>query len=218
MVRAFLRISDKYTMDEIRKEALYHLNIYAPDNTEDWDAIFTGSTSCISYEPWEEIDIANNTREPDLQHIHAVALYNCCHLPTKTLILGGIDMYSDARIELSRDDLVACVTARERLRIATSDILKQALRCNLSYTCTGSNCFTARNSAIHSWRDMDLPLYDPLAMTEVDARTRYQVAGVCEPCVEVLVGLHQTARQNILDKLPTYFEEEPEETDVNPQA
>ncbi|PSR72594.1 hypothetical protein PHLCEN_2v11587 [Hermanssonia centrifuga] len=68
MVRAFLRIGDKYAITEIQNEALRQLEIYAPEDIENWDTLYSSDHTCMTFHSMEHIDIENNTQDPSLQH------------------------------------------------------------------------------------------------------------------------------------------------------
>ncbi len=210
-LRAFLRLGDKYAPEEIYAEAMHHLNNLAFRTVQDSNTFYYGdsSTSCISdahLDPWEVVDIANNTKDPDLQRIHIGALYCCCQIPLKKLLYGVKDS-NGARVKLCSEDLLSCLVARERLHVVLCEALDKAPCDALSSDCQSLNaCRDARDAIVSCMRIWDRELeHHPLGMDKGFLKDISEQSQMCTLCTQLLLVQYAAACQKILDHLPAFF-------------
>ena len=115
VLQALLLLSHKYSADDIRKEALFQLELIFPKTVEAWDArlkhadkagaihtLYNPKTDCIA--------AVNTARTLDLPRLQAAALYDCCQLDAEDLITG-IVREDGRRDRLDEEDVIFCVRA-----------------------------------------------------------------------------------------------------------
>ncbi|PIL26525.1 hypothetical protein GSI_12283 [Ganoderma sinense ZZ0214-1] len=206
---ALARLSHKYQIHDVEKQALDLLRETYVDDFDKWYFAFPSFTdSSVSLPYTHCIGVVNIARLTNTPSLLPSALYFCCALGSDLLDSWKRE---DGCIEhLSIDDLKRCFTAKGRLCHRRVKMMYEVFEDRVSTGCLQANkcCAALREMALSITREKLPPVAHCEALTgwENLICTKVCLYPVCLQCKEELHMRDVRARRELWDKLPEIFE------------
>lgn len=122
-----LTLGDKYDFADLRDDGLKVLEGLFPQDISAWDLTYKDRKCCwghaLTHDEDDFVDMACTVKNLNLPGLHARILYSCCSLSLPRLTCGLLGE-SDKKPTLCNEDLVRCLTGRERLLEAWLDMVQ----------------------------------------------------------------------------------------------
>lgn len=214
VIESLLRTSHKYRVEKIHQESLFYLEKLLPGDIVAYDTLHSeGATPPLVCEPADYIAMATLTRELQMPVLRQRALYNCCQMPTMTLITGAWHAARGVSIKLSDDDLALCVgRGRTRLTYATGLLLDKVFTMSRPACETPQHCTSYLLQAYPMTRTIaGSTHYGPLNKQVIDAWLdkvgckMYPDTRLCAACLQCLKTHATHWRGEVLGDLNWYF-------------
>lgn len=210
-----MRLGHKYQLKDIIVDAAGYLEDHYTPNFKKWMRRRTGAheeklriseSDEAAGAVFEAVNIARLTSKPA---ILPLALYRCCQHSLRDLIYGIARSAGGGDIvRLAPDDVLRCVSARDRLSRASSRTLAHVMHCaecapgcEEPDTCEGN---MARLRATFEEMREDLSTVDALAGLETQLGTLADLPcwqRLCHECSGLLVAQHQVKQRETWDGL-----------------
>lgn len=191
-MRAFLRLGEKYDIDEVRNEAWRQLRFRIPEDLK---------KSRIIPEA-EAIDMANHTASLTPTWAHDAALLSCCYATPQALVYGCA-LPDGTHVQLSKENLRSCIAGQRRLSISLRKIFSSIQDCPTS--CEDDiDCRWFRSYVLEAWWDRE-EFCNALNFEETGMFKDLIVQGMCDLCMEDTRTWLLKERQKLLDTLHEMF-------------
>lgn len=191
-MRAFLRLGEKYDIDEVRNEAWRQLRFRIPEDLK---------KSRIIPEA-EAIDMANHTTSLTPTWAHDAALLSCCYATPQALVYGCA-LPDGTHVQLSKEHLRSCIAGQRRLSISLSKIFGSIRDCPTS--CEDPyDCRVIRSDVLEAWWDRE-EFCNALNFEETGMFKDLIAQGMCDLCIEDTRTWLLKERQKLLDTLHEMF-------------
>lgn len=183
------------------KRGLHRLQEMLPSDVTKWDLIWISQQR---EHDLNAIGMANMARLLKKRTLHARALYRCSRLSTAVLLNGCLGA-DGTKEELCREDLVACLDARESLRslhvtLKSCDIFDDSI---FESSCTKCDLSPLRKQLLEAAADWKHDfLGDRFWATDFLEDCGY----LCATCTEAISQRHRFGCQNALNGLPNTFQ------------
>ncbi|KZT07954.1 uncharacterized protein LAESUDRAFT_698022 [Laetiporus sulphureus 93-53] len=210
VVAALARLSQKYQMERIRKEAVKRIKTCFCDDLKTWlEVCRIRGSSVMSFEIADAIEAVNLARLMNMDSMLPLALYLCCQLDTKYLV-HGVARADGTTEQLHPDDVARCVEGRRHLLHCNVLMGMQISRRDVSYKCENReicmDCLECTNNGvwIAGGFDSRLDHCGVFDSWEQWIRKR-EINDLCENCNLMVRGRLFLAQQRVWMKLPQYM-------------
>lgn len=210
VLQILLTLGEKYAAEDIRKEALFQLELIFPKRVHEWDRRTDSSDKVGAihtlYDPTLDcIAAVNVSRTLDIPTLRAAALYDCCQLGPQVLVLG-IDR-EGARVDrLCAEDLIFCIRAISHMTHVKHYMMNK-LGTLASKKCEArALCDAARAAFVARINDPKDALYciQPSVMDRAEwLEEVLESLGACASCTRAARRAHHEARRVFLERIHT---------------
>jgi hypothetical protein len=174
------------------------LNYIYPSTLAAWDIRDRPTSDGMPHSAFRALNFA---RRMNLVQMLPIAFYECCILSPEKF-LEGIMWASEECTELPQDDLLKCLTGREKLRHATQfTIFSFAYESSHSVCNNREHCPTYRMEWVRKKSVLPASGWDPLSIT-VDWGAYHRV---CRYCHLLAKDMYESQRKKLWEELPSYF-------------
>lgn len=213
VVQSLMRLSSKYCVEHLRKEALCCLEDMLPGDITRCDEQMDTKKQALLYSVSDMISVANLTRELGLAELHYRALYQCSQLSTLNLISGVQHGTRGTLEKLSERDIFKCLNALPRLTIAVVQMLDKLFSTSYTGCLTPFHCpgvLMQIYLKIHTSAEIISsgalrPLDGFLHRACRDVSLDFGKTGPCSNCVRSIKLKALELRGEILKNLKDYF-------------
>ncbi|KDQ59933.1 hypothetical protein JAAARDRAFT_56859 [Jaapia argillacea MUCL 33604] len=180
ILASILRLATKYSIDDLREEALTELGKCFPSNLASWDSAKTKRVRLIR-EPAAAVTVVNLAVDLSLEkHILHLALYECCQLPVREL-LDGYRRSDGTAEKLDWTIMVLCIQGKETLTTSYYPFATNWMRTRRS-ECGNSHCLKLAKSFSQSFGVVPVPSARVLQGNALGEEYRAQLRSYCSSC------------------------------------
>jgi hypothetical protein len=201
VIAAFLRLGDKYGIDQLRSEAVSRLTSVFSTTLEERDRNWERKSSIITDIEYTRslFTAVNLGRECNLPSVLPAAMHACSSVQAK-YILRGVHFGDGTRCIMSPADQEACITGRLILLERQGTKTLKWLDPKESYAgCYQPQACDRERQGVFQGFWYPLPKFMPLV------RWNDKKVSFCKFCSKKSSDLHNAGRQGIWDELPSIY-------------